>query len=322
MDKDSFTCFESELEALTAHQRQTILERLQRMSTEDNNQRVIEERLNDAKQCPHCQAERIVKFGQTNGQQRYRCNDCRRTFIALTGTPFTYLHDKAKLLTHAACMAEGLSIAKSAKRTGLTIDRAFRWRHTFLAFLQQQKPSAMTGVVEADEMIFRRSYKGQRQSLPRPAKKRGGAAKKGTEGERVPVLVTIQRGSRIACDSVLERRTKRHISAALANILSPDAILSSDGNESYRYVARQLSIQAGHFVASEHGHGGRGIWHVQNVNAYDARLKNWLHRFRGVATKYLANYLGWRRLLDRCKDNVAPQHFLFHAIRSTYQQVI
>jgi len=42
-------------------------------------------------------------------------------------------------------------------------------------------------------------------------------------------------------------------------------------------------------------------------------------RFRGVATKYLANHLGWRRLLDRFQDSLTPQQFLFHALRTTYQ---
>ncbi len=29
------------------------------------------------------------------------------------------------------------------------------------------------------------------------------------------------------------------------------------------------------------------VYHIQNVNAYDSRLKGWMHRFNGVATKYL-----------------------------------
>ena len=41
-----------------------------------------------------------------------------------------------------------------------------------------------------------------------------------------------------------------------------------------------------------------GAVHVQNVNAYHGRLKQWLHRFHGVATGYLDNYLGWFRALD------------------------
>jgi hypothetical protein len=38
--------------------------------------------------------------------------------------------------------------------------------------------------------------------------------------------------------------------------------------------------------------------HINNVNAYRARLKEWLRRFHGVATKNLPNYLGWRRTLE------------------------
>ncbi|MDB5932788.1 MAG: transposase, partial [Massilia sp.] len=37
---------------------------------------------------------------------------------------------------------------------------------------------------------------------------------------------------------------------------------------------------------------------VQNVNAYHSRFKQWLRRFNGVASRYLANYLGWRWALD------------------------
>ncbi len=42
----------------------------------------------------------------------------------------------------------------------------------------------------------------------------------------------------------------------------------------------------------------KGIYHVQHVNAYHKRLKKWMERFQGVATKYLDNYLFWFRFLD------------------------
>ena len=50
-----------------------------------------------------------------------------------------------------------------------------------------------------------------------------------------------------------------------------------------------------------------GIYHIQNVNNYDSRLKTWMRRFTqaepsstaGVATKYLDSYLGWHRTNDR-----------------------
>jgi hypothetical protein len=34
------------------------------------------------------------------------------------------------------------------------------------------------------------------------------------------------------------------------------------------------------------------------VNAYHGRLKQWLRRFHGVATKNLSTYLSWRRTME------------------------
>ena len=43
----------------------------------------------------------------------------------------------------------------------------------------------------------------------------------------------------------------------------------------------------------------RGIFHIQNVNGHHSRLKGWMRRFNGVATRWLDNYLGWFRFIDR-----------------------
>jgi hypothetical protein len=134
----------------------------------------------------------------------------------------------------------------------------------------------------------------------------------------VNVLVAMQRGTRLATDHVLDDLSGATMTAALRPALARDAVLSTDGNPSYRVVAASLSIEAGHFVAGYDGPGGDGVWHVQNVNAYDSRLKGWMGRFHGVATKYLAHYLGWRRLLDRFQDAVTSQQFLFHALQPEY----
>ena len=53
---------------------------------------------------------------------------------------------------------------------------------------------------------------------------------------------------------------------------------------------------------------------LQHVNAYDSRLKQWIRRFNGVATHYLPNYLGWRRLIERCAAKLTPEIFLRHAV--------
>jgi len=57
------------------------------------------------------------------------------------------------------------------------------------------------------------------------------------------------------------------------------------------------------------------VWQqVQNVNAYDSRLKTWMNRFHGVATQYLEHYLGWRRWLERWGQDNAPRVGLHAAL--------
>jgi hypothetical protein len=139
----------------------------------------------------------------TDGTQRFRCKGCGKTFTATTGTPFHRLRDKTKLLENATCLADGLSIRKTAQRLDFSVDKTFRWRHKFLSFLSLQQPAVLTGVVEADETMFVRSYKGQRKGLPRAAKKRAGSLKEGGGADKVPVLVALQRGTRKVFDRVL-----------------------------------------------------------------------------------------------------------------------
>jgi hypothetical protein len=53
----------------------------------------------------------------------------------------------------------------------------------------------------------------------------------------------------------------------------------------------------------------RGAIHIQNVNGWQARFKIWLIWFRGVASRYLAHYAGWQRVLD-ARRPTSPGHLL------------
>ncbi|MDP3331599.1 MAG: IS1595 family transposase, partial [Methylococcaceae bacterium] len=64
------------------------------------------------------------------------------------------------------------------------------------------------------------------------------------------------------------------------------------------------------------------VYHVQNVNAYDSRLKTWMQRFHGVATHYLSNYLGWRRLVDRRNTALSSTAFLSAVLGINYVQQV
>jgi transposase-like protein len=319
MEQAQYQQMLASLEGLTEAQIDALLQALRERQDADGVQRLIMARMAQEGCCPRCQSTSRYKHGTEFGAQRFRCKDCNKTYTATTGTPFHRLRDKTKLLENAACMADGLSVRKTAARMDISVQKAFRWRHKFLSFLNQQKPSALSGIVEADETFFPVSYKGQRQAMPRSPKKRGGKAKDGSGSEKTAVVVAVQRGTQVAFDQVLERATGEALTEVLRPVLSADAVLSTDGNAAYWAVAEELKVESGYFVSQVHGKGGKGPWHVQSVNRYDSSLKSWMARFRGVATKYLANYLGWRRLLDRFKDRLTPEQFLFHALRTGYQ---
>jgi hypothetical protein len=87
--------------------------------------------------------------------------------------------------------------------------------------------------------------------------------------------------------------------------LAPGAILCTGGHPVCVKTARLLG-QRHEAVNLQGGVRARGRWHVQSLNAHHARLKIWMQRFHGVATKYLAHYAGWRRLLDGREGAMMP----------------
>jgi len=56
--------------------------------------------------------------------------------------------------------------------------------------------------------------------------------------------------------------------------------------------------------------------HVHNVNAYHGRQAASCTTFRGVATRYLNNYCGWRRAIDGSSSNNARINSLEEFLRA------
>ena len=258
--------------------------------------------------CPRCQSTKVAKWGSANCLKRYRCKSCKATFNALTGTALAQLHKRELWTGQAQALADGISLRKVAARLDIHLSTAFRWRHRFLKAPKTLKPKVLDGTVEADETYFLYSEKGAR-ALTRPARKRGGkASKRGLSDEQVPVLIARDRNKATA-DEILPDRSAESISAALTPVIAKTAVLVSDGAPAYCAFASKaklahvpLNLSAGERV--------KGIYHIQNVNNYDSRLKTWMRRFNGVATKYLDSYLGWYRACDRNGGTLCASHAL------------
>ncbi len=275
-----------------------------------------------AQGCPHCAGREIVGWGRSDGLLRYRCKSCRRTFNALTKTPMAHLRKKEKWLDHARAMIEGKSLAKTAALCGVHPTTAFRWRHRFLRAPSVNKPRTVRGIVEADETFLLESFKGRRSDLPRTARKRGGKARHpGPYQDSIPVLVARDRKG-ATFDAVLPQVTSAAIGAALAGVGTPVNHLVGDGGLPIAGFARRAGIPF-HAVPSPGKPAPEAPHlHINNVNAYHSRLKQWLHRFNGVATKNLPSSLGWRRALEAWSDKLDPPNWIKGAIgNGPYQQI-
>ena len=272
--------------------------------------------------CPYCQHPRIRPWGRASGLPRYRCGECKRTFNALTHTPLAGLHHKDRWLLYLEGLKSGESVRKAARRCDINKKAAFNWRHRFLALPSALQARQESGIVEADETWFLRSFKGQRH-LPRRPRKRGGhASKRGLSSEQVPVLVVRDR-SGATSDAILTKDDHVAIEAVLKPLLAQDAVLCADGGGKgpFALAAREMGVAHRAVNLRKGIRVLAGVYHIQNANAYHSRLKGWMQRFHGVATKYLGHYLGWRRMLERFGDPLNSALWLTLAVgRNEIQQ--
>ena len=313
MQKATFNRWIKGLALLSQDQRQQLLHRLRPALGLDRLRAVIEAATPSRLACPGCQGERHHKHGRDRGLQRYRCRACGKTFNALTGTPLARLRHRALWLDYLDRMLEAQTVRASASTLGVHRNTSFRWRHRFLAWARHDRPGLLAGIAEADELFLLESQKGSR-NLDRPARKRGGVAgKRGISGEHDCILVARDR-SGATVDFVTGRGavTAAQLRGHLLPVLERDVLLVSDAHPAYRAFAREHGISHA-FVNLRAGERVRGAVHVQNVNGYHRRFRQWLARFHGVASRYLSNYLGWRWALDGQRID-SPERFLRAAL--------
>ena len=264
--------------------------------------------------CPHCAGREIVGWGRSHGLLRFRCKSCGRSFNALTKTPMAHLRKKDRWLDCARAMIEGKSLAKTAALCGVHPTTAFRWRHRFLRAPASDKPRSLKRDRRSGRDLRPRIVQGP---LVRSAKKGAQAGRKGEacrplSGQHShpcrprPERRDLRRGSASGRRRFGQGRPRRHCDARQ----SPHR-RRRQGDRRFRPPGRHpLPCRASPGKPTpEAPH-----LHINNVNAYHSRLKQWLSRFNGVATKNLPNYLGWRRALEAWGDQLAPQTWIKGAV--------
>ncbi|WP_312510890.1 IS1595 family transposase [Massilia sp.] len=302
MKAPRFAKFFAQLPLLNQPQRLQVLDALHPAAGLDRIIALIGEIRSAGRRCPRCNSEHWHRHGRANDLQRFRCRACGRTFNDLTGTPLARLRLKGKWLDYLSVLLDSLTVRAAARRVGVHRNTAFRWRHRFLERVKDDRPAQLSGIVEADETFLLESQKGSRKLDRMPRRRGGKAALRGISHHLDCILVARDRNGN-TIDAVTGRGALKasQLVRHLLPKLDAQALLVTDANAAYRRFVREygiahqaVNLQAGARVRAS----ARGAIHVQNVNAYHRRFKEWLARFHGVASCRLPNYLGWHWALD------------------------
>jgi transposase-like protein len=295
-------------------------------ATEVTNE-VKENRFSRGKVCPHCEHDEVSRNGKYHGKQRYICKSCRKTFTDFTLSPkHNSKKDVKQWIQYAKCMINGYSIRKCADEVNISVPTSFYWRHKILDAIRAfMGVGSVGGVIEVDEAFFRESFKGNHKKnttfvMPRKFHKIGVKGsfsskpekrKRGISKEQVCVLCAMDRTGNLVTELICKGRMKHtDLERVFSGRIEDEAILCTDSHKSYIKFAQNLGIELQQIKRGKHK---EGIYHIQHINAFHSKLKKWMDRFNGVATKYLANYMywfKWLQIFNTEKDTIKSKNLL------------
>ena len=268
--------------------------------------------------CPICGSIHIVRNGhRADGKQRFVCKDCGRSFVINTNAITAGTRKNFDIWQrYIDCMMNGFSIRKTAEICEISNYTAFLWRHKILDALQNMQDEVMlNGIVEADETFFAVSYKGNHKHsktfvMPRKAHRRGSSIHtRGLSKEQVCVLCAVNRnGLSYAKVGKLGKVSQECVELAFKNRIKKSSILCTDKEKSYRKFSDNMGLP---LIQLDTGKSKKGIYHIQHINNYHSRLKDFIKPFNGVSTKYLNNYLVWYNLVKFAKEMAAKKANIF-----------
>lgn len=221
--------------------------------------------------CPRCHSTKIVKNGRYKHRQNYLCKDCKKTLSTHTGTALNGIHKREKFMQYTKCLEEGLTIKQAAKQLNISISTSFAWRHKHLCALKTPKTNTFLQTRTLSIIKTPYSEKGSR-------KKSNNKLQTDTKSL---ICRDIQENASIqtfTTSKSLYKLLNQHTFKEASCILKP--------NTQLKYVSKRCNLNT-NVATSVHKS------HYELVHRMEYNLRNWLSKFRGVATKYLDRYWNW-----------------------------
>jgi len=260
--------------------------------------------LPDRVNCPHCQSVNVVKNGHKDDIQRFKCKDCRKSF---TWTNNTILYGSKKDLSvwdrFCECLMNKFPLRKCCEICKISLHTAFNWRHKILDALQNMHHSIhLDGIIETDETFFDLSFKGNR-NLEESHHRGSMNHVSGISNQLVCVPCSVNHvGLSIGQITNLGKPTIKDLKKLLnSDHFMQGSILVTDSLANYDTIAADLDLTHVKIPSGKHSNGQ---FNIQKINSYHNELKRLVNRhFKGVATKYLNNYVVYNNFVNWAKGS-------------------
>ena len=249
--------------------------------------------------CPHCQSTKINKNGTAHKNlPQFICRNCKKTYTIRTNTIFYYSKKNIALWReYIELFSQGLALRKIVieMNNKISLPTAFYWRHKILEVMKNfDNHDKLDGIVEADETYFNESQKGNKNITNRKPRKRGFSSENrivGLSHNKVCVLTALDRQKHSFNKPVGYGKVCKEQVAILQHRIKDNSILITDGDKSYK-VLKDINIK---LKQLKFGKAQSKVYHLNNINNFHSKLKQFMSRFNGVATKYLDNYVNYFR---------------------------
>lgn len=241
-----------------------------------------------------------MKKGKSkNGEQRYLCQDCGRTFGMGSGHILgTSRLPKETWMANAECFVLMLPLRECAGRCRVCLKTAYTMRHRLIECLSAYSPSFRVERgcgCELDETYFPESFKGNHTkgsfTMPRPSRQRGKQVhRRGLSRERICVMTGVNDSNetflQVSGRGILSRKRAMDV---LRDRIASASVVATDKASAYVDVLAELEVDAHTAYDSKDPSEGT----INRINTVHSLLDTFMKPFKGVSTKHLGTYLAW-----------------------------
>lgn len=241
--------------------------------------------------CPLCGGKKYIKHGFYKGIQRYKCKECEKTFSNTTNSLWSYSKkDLNKWIKFIKLMIKKKSLRFCAAKLNISLTTAFYWRHKILHGLKLDSiPNKLQGDVHINKTIIIENFKGCRNITTTRRSNIWIIAAKGDDDSMLVIPIFKDCWNWKIFDEKI-----------YSKIQKPSYIVA--------YNDRYIAVKAREHnkkIVKERKEDDRVGYIMMNI-------MKWFSNFKGIATKYLEEYLSFFILfnLDRKIDYVDIIYYL------------